>query len=244
MGGDGRPGPFSVLFVCCGCVNWTLVQSKTHRTMTARCAPPCTRCMFFDACAVKKHDRAVLNSPSDAQLSKIVLKQKVRKSTKNVAKTRPRNSTLDHNRFHKIVGEVHLQLSLREPQCNRVTEECTHEQSRPRRDRLQNTVSTTQPGQHGRFEAAHFSCRTSTQTTSWQRQSLFCSHQDYTQMCRLTPTSPFAWGFSATCCSSCKTQTLTSSTLPSQVFTQACSNRYYYLASSAANKPKREKTCF
>ena len=232
MGGDGRTGPFSVLFVCCGCVNWTLVQSKTHRTMTARCAPPCTRCMIFDACAVKN-----MIAPCSTVLRTL--------STKNVAKARPRNSTLDHNRFHKIVGEVHLQLSLREPQCNRVTtEECTHEQSRPRRDRLQNTVSTTQPGQHGRFEAAHFSCRTSTQTASWQRQSLFCSHQDYTQMCRFSPTSPFAWGFSATCCSSCKTQTLASSTLPSQVLTQACSNRYDYLASGAANKPKREKTCF
>ena len=64
-----------------------------------------------------------------------------------------------------------------------------------------NTGSTTQPGQHGRYEAAHLSCRTSTLTTSWQRQSLFCSHQDYSQTCRFTRTSPFAWGFSATCCS-------------------------------------------
>ena len=47
-------------------------------------------------------------------------------------------------------------------------------------------------------------------TTSWQRQSLFCSHQDYTQICPFTPTSPFVWSFSATDCS----QTLASSTLP------------------------------
>ena len=79
------------------------------------------------------------------------------------------------------------------------------------------TGSTTQPGQHGRYEAAHLSCRTSTMTISWRRHSLFCSHQDFTQICPFIPTSPFAWGSSATCCSSCKTHTLATSTLPSQV---------------------------
>ena len=63
------------------------------------------------------------------------------------------------------------------------------------------TGSTTQPKQHGRHEAAHLSCRTSTMTTSWRRHSLFCSQQDYTQIGPFTPTSLFVWGFSATCCS-------------------------------------------
>ena len=43
-----------------------------------------------------------------------------------------------------------------------------------------------------------FHGRTSTLTTSWQRQRLFCSQQDYTQVCPFTPASPFVWGVSAT----------------------------------------------
>ena len=60
---------------------------------------------MFYVCAVKKHDGAVLNIASDAQLSK-------KRSETNVAKARPRNSTLDHNRFHKIVGKVDTQCWL------------------------------------------------------------------------------------------------------------------------------------
>ena len=41
----------------------------------------------------------------------------------------------------------------------------------------------------------------------------------------------------------CKTQTLASSTLLSQVSTWVCSNQYGSLVSGAANKPKREKIC-
>ena len=103
-------GPFFfLLFACCGCVNWTLVQSKTHRTMTARCAPPCTQCVFFNACVVKNMIAPCSTALRTLSFPKIVVIQKVRKSTKNVAKARPRNSTQDHNRFHKIVGEVHPQ---------------------------------------------------------------------------------------------------------------------------------------
>ena len=108
--GDGRTGPFSVLFVCCGCVNWTLVQSKPHRTMTARYAPRCTQCMIFDACVVKNMIAPCSTAPRTLSFPKIVVKQKVWKSTKNVAKAGPRNSTLDPNRFHKIVGKVHTQI--------------------------------------------------------------------------------------------------------------------------------------
>ena len=104
------------------------------------------------------------------------------------------------------------------------------------------TGSTTQPKQHGRHEAAHLSSRTSTMTTSWRRQSLCCSQQDYTQIGPFTPTSPFVWGFSATCCSSCRTQTLASSTLPSQVSTRVCSNQNGSLVSGAANKPLKSTT--
>ena len=109
--GDCRTGLFFLLFACCGCVNWTLVQSKTHRTMTARCAPPCTQCMIFNACVVKNMIAPCSTALRTLSFPKIVVIQKVRKSTKNVAKARPRNSTLDHNRFHKIVGEVHPQLT-------------------------------------------------------------------------------------------------------------------------------------
>ena len=69
---------FSVLSVCCGCVNWMLVQSKTHRTMTARCAPPCTQCMILDACAVKNMIAPCSAALRTLSFPKIIVNQKVR----------------------------------------------------------------------------------------------------------------------------------------------------------------------
>ena len=70
-----------------------------------------------------------------------------------------------------------------------------------------NTGSATWPWRQGRHEAAHLSCKTT---------------KDYSQISQFTPTSPFVWGFSATCCRSCRTQTWASSTQPSQGSTRMC----------------------
>ena len=80
--GNARRAFFFLLFVCFGCVNWTLVQSKTHRTKTARCAPPCTQCMIFNACVVKNMIAPCSTAFRTLSFPTIVVIQKVRKSTK------------------------------------------------------------------------------------------------------------------------------------------------------------------
>ena len=111
-------------------------------------------------------------------------------------------------------------------------------QARHCRDRLQTRAPQRCQGSMGGTNPFTFHAETSTLTTSWRRQKLFCSQQYYTQICPFTPTSPSAWGFSATCCSSCKTQTSASSTWPSLASTHECPNQYGSLVSVAANELK------
>ena len=102
-----------------------------------------------------------------------------------------------------------------------------------------NTGATAQPGQHGRYAATRLSCRTSTMTIPWRRRFFLQLAKVHPNL-SVIPTSRSAWGSSATRCSSCKTQTLTSSTLPSQTSTWVCSNQYGSLVSGTANKTKHE----
>ena len=60
-------------------------------------------------------------------------------------------------------------------------------------------------------------------TKSGKRRNPFCKRQGFVWTCPLYPDGRFALGSSATCCSSCTTPTLASSTLMSQASTRASS---------------------
>ena len=92
------------------------------------------------------------------------------------------------------------------------------------------TGSTTQPRQHGRYKAAHLSCRTTTMTKPGKRRDPFFKQQVSVRTCPLFPDSRFTLGSSATCCGSCTTPTLAQSTSLSQASTRASSNQYQPLS--------------